>query len=171
VEAVIADAAWHGGRSVGRPLIADALVRSGAARSRRDAFARWLGRDRPAYVPRSGPTPEDVVGIVEEAGGFASLAHPGLLDAPVRIATLARRGLAALEAYHSDHDTAQRARYVRAAKQAGLGVSGGSDFHGADASRPRPLGGVSLPRRHYEGLLAIARSRQCAAVPQRVLAE
>ena len=122
-------------------------------------------------MPRSGPTPEDVIGIVAEAGGFASLAHPGLLHVPVCIATLARRGLAAVEAYHSDHDTAQRARYVKVAKQAGLGVSGGSDFHGEDASRPRALGGVSLPRRHYEGLLAIARARQCAAVPRRVLAE
>ena len=60
---------------------------------------------------------------------------------------------------------------MKVAKQAGLGVSGGSDFHGEDASRPRALGGVSLPRRHYEGLLAIARARQCAAVPRRVLAE
>jgi predicted metal-dependent phosphoesterase TrpH len=171
VEEVIATAARQGGRAIGRPLIADELVRAGLARSRRDAFERYLGRDRPAFVPRSGPTPEDVIEVIGRARGLASLAHPGLLHVRVEVPSLVRKGLAAIEAYHSDHDTAQRARYARAARRAGLGVSGGSDFHGEDVSRPRPLGGVSLPRRHYEGLLAIARARQCATLPPRVLAD
>lgn len=167
VERVIADGVREGGRVVGRPLIADALVRAGLARSRRDAFERFLGRDRPAYVPRTGPTPGEAIDVVVDAGGLASLAHPGLLHVDLDFDALTRRGLGALEAYHSDHDAATRAKYARLARTLSIGVSGGSDFHGEDVSRPRPLGSVSLPRRHYEQLLAIARARGCADVPEK----
>lgn len=167
VEAVIGAADRAGGQSVGRPLLADALVRAGHARSRRDAFDRYLGRGCPAFVPRCGATPEEVVAIIVAANGLPSLAHPGLLHVDVDVPALARKGLGAIEAYHSDHDTAARARFARLAGRLGVGVSGGSDFHGEDVSRPRPLGEVSLPRRHYERLLAIARSRACARVPHR----
>ena len=169
VEAVIAVAEHHGGRSVGRPMIADALVRAGHARSRQDAFTRYLGRERPAYVPRTGPPPHEVVGIINEAKGLASLAHPGVTKQDACIPSMAQAGLAALEVYHSDHASRHRARYSRLARELGLAVTGGSDFHGEESGRPRPLGAVSLPRRHYEALVEVARTRECADVPRRVL--
>jgi hypothetical protein len=167
VDSVIAAATHHGGRAVGRPLLADALVRAGHARSRREAFARYLGRDKPAFVPRHGASPEDVVAAITSARGLASLAHPGLLRDDSWIPRLVSAGLAALEAFHPDHDAARRERYSRMARRLGLAVSGGSDFHGEDAGRPRPLGCVTLPRRRYERLLAEARARDCADVPPR----
>lgn len=54
---VLAGAARHGSRLVGRPALADALVRAGHAASRQHAFEQFLGRDRPAYVARRGPSP------------------------------------------------------------------------------------------------------------------
>ena len=170
VEAVIAAAARQGGRAVGRPLVADALVRAGHASSRRDAFDRFLGRDQPAFVPRCGAAPDEVVEVLTRARGLASIAHPGLVHVPLDVDGLARRGLAAIEVYHSDHDATQRAHFSRLAEQLGLAVSGGSDFHGEDVSRPRPLGRVSLPRRHYDRLLSVARERECASVPGHALA-
>ena len=50
-------AAESPGRSVGRPLIADALVAAGMAQDRNDAFDRLLGNDGPAFVPRPGRRP------------------------------------------------------------------------------------------------------------------
>jgi predicted metal-dependent phosphoesterase TrpH len=131
LEPLLADAASSAGRSVGRPLIADALVAAGHARDRTDAFDRLLGNGRPAFVPRSGPPPDEVISIVIHAGGIVSLAHPGLTCMDEVIPRLAEAGLAALEVRHSDHDALTEQRYRELAARHGLAVSGGSDFHGA----------------------------------------
>jgi predicted metal-dependent phosphoesterase TrpH len=150
-------------------MLADALVRAGHAHDRQDAFLRYLARDRPAYVPRTGPPPHEVVAIVNEASGLASIAHPGVTRQDACIAPLAKAGLAAIEVYHSDHASRHRSRYARLARELGLAMTGGSDFHGQEAGRPRPLGAVSLPRKHYHALVQLAQRRGCADVPRRVL--
>jgi hypothetical protein len=165
---VLERALQHGARSVGRPALADALVRAGHARSRQHAFERFLGRDRPAYVPRTGPSPHEAVRMIVEAGGLASVAHPGLLRRRRFIGDLPAAGLAAIEVYHSDHSPVDRRRFAAMAGRLGLARTGGSDFHGEDASRPRHLGAVALPRTYYERLLAEGRRRGCAALPPRL---
>jgi predicted metal-dependent phosphoesterase TrpH len=117
-------------RSIGRPAIADALVAAGHAVDRQDAFQRWLAAGRPAFVARTGPSLANAVAAIAEAGGIASLAHPGLLGMDDEIGRFASAGLAALEARHRDHDAAAEARYRAMAAALGLVVSGGSDFHG-----------------------------------------
>ena len=67
------------GRAVGRPLVAQALVRAGFVQSIAEAFDRWIGEGRPAFVARTGPAPERVIERIHEAGGLASVAHPGPL--------------------------------------------------------------------------------------------
>jgi hypothetical protein len=130
VDAIVAAAARDAGRSVGRPLVADALVAAGHALDRRDAFDRWLAAGGPAFVPRRGPPLSRVVETISAAGGLASLAHPGLLHLDDRIPDFASAGLSAIEARHRDHDAATEARYRGMARALGLAVSGGSDFHG-----------------------------------------
>jgi predicted metal-dependent phosphoesterase TrpH len=133
------------GRSIGRPQIADALVANGHARDRGDAFDRLLGTDRPAYVARCGPTPEEVIDTASQAGGLVSLAHPGLTQVDDIIPRLAAAGLTALEARHSDHDSETEHRYRALAALYGLVVTGGSDFHGPSGHRTATLGLVTLP--------------------------
>ena len=70
------------GRSIGRPQIADAMVAAGYVADRREAFDRWLGSDRPAFVPRTGAAPEQVIATVHRAGGVIALAHPGRTKLP-----------------------------------------------------------------------------------------
>lgn len=141
IEAVIRDA-----RSVRavvtRPLIARAVVAAGHAQSLKEVFNRWLGDDRPACVTRPGPSPTDVVRRIAEAGGVASLAHPGLLRRDDLIPRLARAGLGAIEAHHADHGRAERERYAALAQRLGLAVSGGSDYHGDHHHRAKQLGKV-----------------------------
>ena len=158
-EALIASAADHPGKSIGRPAIADALVRDGHARDRDDAFARLIGRSSPAYVPRKGVTAAEVISMIAGAGGIASLAHPVLAGIDHLIPALASNGLAALEARHSDHDYETEARYRSMAAQLGLVVSGGSDFHGDESSNACALGVVTLDRRDFDRLTARARDR------------
>jgi hypothetical protein len=137
------------GRSVGRPQIADALVTAGHAADRDDAFDRWIGTDRPAYVPRRGARPDDVIDLVREAGGIVSMAHPALTKKDEIIPRLASAGLAALEARHSDQDAAAEQRYRALASRHGLAVSGGSDFHGDAGPRAGLLGTVVLPAEDF----------------------
>ena len=137
------------GRAVARPSVARALLDAGHVTSLQEAFDRWLADGRPAYVPRTGASPAEVVRLVRRAGGLPALAHPGLLHRDELIPELAAAGLGAVEAYHSDHDAAAQSRYLRVAAQHGLAVSGGSDFHGEDHPRAGCFGRVGLPRDRF----------------------
>ncbi|GAA4871017.1 PHP domain-containing protein [Paenibacillus vulneris] len=116
--------------TIGRPHIADALVRKGYAASMTEAFDRYLGKDGAAYVnpPRIGPAA--AIQWILESGGVPVLAHPGLYDQDELIGELAAQGLAGLEVYHSDHTPEQEAHYKQLAEQYHLIMTAGSDFHG-----------------------------------------
>jgi predicted metal-dependent phosphoesterase TrpH len=168
VEALLAATPTASGRSVGRPLVADALVAAGHAVNRRDAFDRWLGQGCPAFVPRCGPDVRAVVEAIANAGGVASLAHPGLLGTDERIPGYATSGLSAIEARHRDHSPADEARYRGLARALGLAVSGGSDFHGEHESRDGSLaapGSVRLAEEDFAGLEARRPARPPSAAP------
>ena len=140
-------------RSIGRPQIARAMIAAGHVSSLDEAFAHWLGRDCPGFVPRSGASPEIVIERIHAARGVASLAHPGRTRIDSRLPALRDAGLDALEAFHSDHDSDERARYVTVAQQLGLLVTGGSDFHGDPAKTITP-GSTSLPQEYWPALTA-----------------
>jgi predicted metal-dependent phosphoesterase TrpH len=139
-------------KSVGRPWIARALVAEGHVASTTEAFDTWLSRGRPAYVPRAGAPPDEVFARIHEAGGIASLAHPGLLEHDDWIAEFAAAGLDAVEAYHSEHDTLMTATYLSIAKRFRLGVSGGSDYHADETHGGARLGVIALPREDFDDL-------------------
>jgi predicted metal-dependent phosphoesterase TrpH len=141
---LLAQARQQGGRSVGRPQVARAMVAAGHVADTREAFDRWLATGRPAFVPRIGATPADVIAAVHAAGGLASLAHPGQTQVDPRIAAFVQAGLDALEVYHPDHDANAVERYCIIAAQLKLLVTGGSDFHGDEGHGSEP-GTVALP--------------------------
>jgi 3',5'-nucleoside bisphosphate phosphatase len=148
-------AAERPGISVGRPQVADALVAAGHAADRRDAFDRYIGADGPAFVPRRGASPEEVIALIRRAGGLASLAHPVLVRNDALIPRLASAGLSALEVCHADHDAAMECHYRQLAAAHGLAVTGGSDFHGDSDHHPAALGVVHLPARDFARLKAL----------------
>lgn len=132
------------GRPVQRPAIAQALLDAGHVADRQDAFERYLADDRPAFVPRASATPSEVAALISAEGGIVSLAHPGVTGCDAIIPALAAAGFAALEAAHTDHPPDVEARYRATARAHGLGVTGGSDFHGIGTHHP-DLGTVGLP--------------------------
>lgn len=120
---------------LGKPHIADLLVRRGYAADIDDAFDRWLGRGRPYYRPRQRMPMGEAVSAIRDAGGLAVAAHPlqyrfapAELEAFLRAARDA--GCGALEAYYSKYGPAEQAMLCSMAARLELGVSGGSDFHG-----------------------------------------
>jgi predicted metal-dependent phosphoesterase TrpH len=151
VEAMLRWVSERPGTAVGRPAIARALVEAGHASSFQDAFDRLLAAGQPAFVPRRGSSPQEVVEVVHRAGGIASMAHPGLTKQPALLATLVAGGLDGLEVYHADHPPAVLAELAVYAARHRLLVTGGSDYHGDDG-RDRPLGGVTLPRADFARL-------------------
>ncbi|GAB7053890.1 PHP domain-containing protein [Paenibacillus sp. YK5] len=118
------------GDTIGRPHIADALVRLGAADSMADAFNRYLAKGAAAYVNPPRITPFEAVRWIMEAGGAAVLAHPGLYGQDDLIPQLAQAGMIGLEAYHSDHSPEQEEHYAALAQEHDLLITAGSDYHG-----------------------------------------
>jgi predicted metal-dependent phosphoesterase TrpH len=153
-EAVLAPALEDPTMSAGRPWIARALMSGGYVASINEAFDRWLDKGKPAFEPRVGAPPEEVFVRIHEAGGLASLAHPGQLKHDEWIPRFVEANLDALEAYHSDHDALAMGHYAALANRLGLAISGGSDYHGDESHGPGGPGSVSLPRDVYEKLKA-----------------
>lgn len=158
VESVLLAAAARPGSSVGRPQVARELVRAGYVTSVQDAFDKWLASGRPAFTPRTGPSPAAIVDTIHSAGGVASLAHPAVTKRDELIGPLVERGLDAIEVYHSDHSPEAEQIYKVMAKRLGVLVSGGSDFHGEDPalnpsrSTRSTLGVVTLPPSAFAAL-------------------
>jgi predicted metal-dependent phosphoesterase TrpH len=150
------------GKSIGRPVIARALIEGGHVKDIAEAFDRYLSPGQAAFVARKGATPAEVSAIIQRAGGVSSFAHPGKLGLDNLIPGLAAGGLDAVEVFHPDHDAAGVEKYRRLAAESRLLVSGGSDDHGPGADRPDTIGTVNLPRDAFEALAARAASRRPA---------
>jgi len=152
VESVLLAAGARPGSSVGRPQVARELMRAGYVKSVQEAFDKWLATGRPAFIPRTGPSPAAVVGAIHDAGGLASMAHPGVTKRDELIAALVDSGLDAIEVYHSDHTLEDQHQYQLLAHRYHLLVSGGSDFHGEDPGG-FPAGAVAKVGRSARGIL------------------
>ncbi|MDE6734979.1 MAG: PHP domain-containing protein [Desulfovibrio sp.] len=156
--------------SVGRPHMAAALVDKGYVPDTGTAFREYLGSGAKAFVPKRVPAPEEAVRILTEVGATAVLAHP-CLNGPdeVTIETLTERlassGLDALEAWHTSHSDAATRHCVELAARYGLGLSGGSDYHGANKpglELGTGYGALRVPAAALEALKARRRARGLA---------
>jgi predicted metal-dependent phosphoesterase TrpH len=144
----------NGGRAIGRPVVARALVAAGHCSSISDAFDRYLTPGQPAFVPRIGASVEDVIRVIAQAGGVATLAHPGQTKRDDAIERWIAAGLPAIEVWHSHHTQADVERYAAVARKHGLLTTGGSDFHGDDTGRVYRVGEVGTPPACFEALTA-----------------
>jgi predicted metal-dependent phosphoesterase TrpH len=130
--------------AIGRPHVARALVADGWAVDVRDAFDRYLGAGRPAYVAKDQLGMRDAIAMVHAAGGLAVLAHPGSSATRERLEALLALGLDGVEVKHPSHSPQDTARIRTFSEQLGLLLSGGSDWHGA-GDGPRTIGMMQVP--------------------------
>ncbi|HEX6534943.1 MAG TPA: PHP domain-containing protein [Gemmatimonadaceae bacterium] len=133
-----------GSGAIGRPHVARALVAGGWARDLRDAFDRWLGNGRPAFVEKRHLSIADAIGLVHASGGLAVYAHPGPGATRARLEALRALGLDGVEVRHPSHSAEDIARIGTLADYLGLVPSGGSDWHGA-SDGPRTIGSMRVP--------------------------
>lgn len=116
--------------SIGRPHIANALVKGGFIESYYDAFERYIGNNGPAFETKYIVEPEYAIRLMSKAGGLVFLAHPGKYTREFELSTLIRAGIDGIEIVHPSHTAALETHYKGIANQYFLLESGGSDFHG-----------------------------------------
>jgi predicted metal-dependent phosphoesterase TrpH len=134
------------GGAVGRPHVARVLVARGVVPNISVAFTKYLGRGRPAFVPKELPSVVQVTRLVRRVGGLTSAAH--LKDRAVRpvLRELKGQGVDAVEAVHPAHDQLTMNRIVELANDIDMLVTGGSDWHGdATAEERAALGALDVP--------------------------
>lgn len=142
-----------GGDNLGRPHLARVLVDCGHALSIKDAFDRFLHTDGPMWVDRRRLPVADAIRMIHEAGGTATIAHPGANGiSRQELKAMADIGLDGVEAFHPEHPPNQAEAFVRAAEELGLAVTAGSDFHGASVQPDRKLGDRTLPPDRFAAL-------------------
>lgn len=146
MDAVMAEA---GDGAIGRPHVARAIVRGGWVRDQREAFDRFLGGGKPAFVPKHHLLIGDAIRLVHDAGGIAVLAHPGHEGVRARVEPLVALGLDGLEVKHPGHSAEDIARLAALTEYFGMVPSGGSDWHGA-IEGPRVIGNQKVPAEWLE---------------------
>lgn len=152
MEDVLREAA---GGAVGRPHVARAMIAGKWVADSREAFDRWLGAGKPAFVEKPRLDVADGVALVHQAGGLAIWAHPGDDGRRSKFERLVAAGIDGAEVRHPGHDASDIARIGALVEFFHLVPSGGSDWHGAMGG-PRMLGAVQVPSdwlaRHEERL-------------------
>jgi predicted metal-dependent phosphoesterase TrpH len=119
------------GGALGRPHIAEALLEAGYVGDHAQAFAKYIGEGCPAYVEKFKMSPAQAVVAIQAGGGLAFVAHPGYyLEDLDSFTELLEIGFDGIEVYHPHHNATMTTRLLAIARDAGLLISGGSDFHG-----------------------------------------
>jgi hypothetical protein len=153
-----------GDGAIGRPHVARALVAAGVAADLREAFDRFLGNGKPAYVAKDKLPIAEAISVIHRAGGLAVLAHPAALGTRERVAALVGMGLDGVEVLHPSHNWDDSQRLDALAEELDLVRSGGSDWHGS-TDGGRSLGMMRVPAHwlsHQEARVATRRSRRVA---------
>lgn len=154
--------------SVGRPHVAEALMEAGYVQSVGEAFDKYIGNGKPAYVPRYKLTPEDAARLIVSTNGLPVIAHPltvpGLALLHELLPALKAAGLVGIETYYGQYTHEDEQILLAVARQYDLIATGGTDFHGPNI-HPTPLGGRYVPYEVVEQLKALAATRRNTTPP------
>jgi predicted metal-dependent phosphoesterase TrpH len=137
--------------ALGRPHIADYLIKKGIVATKQEAFDQYLVR---CDVPKMPVSLKETSELIRGAGGKVMLAHPNDPNGTslVKLTTSLQEQfqiiqdtmmayIDGVECWHSRHDKETTAAYQAFARKMGLMVSGGSDCH----QNPVIMGEVDIP--------------------------
>jgi len=151
-----------GEAQIGRPHIAQLMVKKGFVRTFDEAFDIYLGFNKSAYVDKFRLDCQKAIRMIINAGGIPVLAHPFLLQIPDKarlkslVTTLKEVGLQGIEVYYPEHSSEDVTFYKQLALSLDLAISGGTDFHGAikpDIRMGCGKGDFFVPYSVYDDLL------------------
>lgn len=121
--------AYSDGGTIGRAHLFRAIkeIFEGGFDQRAD---KWLNIGGAAFEPTSDMEPSDAVSWIRKAGGVPVLAHPGTSGIDDVLSELIAQGMMGIEAVYPKHSPSQVKRYKKIAREAGVLITGGSDWHG-----------------------------------------
>jgi predicted metal-dependent phosphoesterase TrpH len=138
-----------GKHQAGRPHFARVLMDKGYCPTFRSAFETYLDERAPGFVPKYELSLSEVLKWIRGSRGISSWAHPARFirasgeEPEALFREIAAEGMLAIECYHRDHEPVESETFRAAAQKLGLGVTGGSDFHGPTPGGV-PLGGMKI---------------------------
>jgi len=135
---------FAGRSAIGRPNLADALLKVKAVNSFVEAFDKYIGYNCPAYVPKHNITPKEAIELIHRAKGLAILAHPGIAGAGRYIDEFLGYGLDGIEVYHTMRNSRLQKSYKDFAEKKEILITGGSDFHGRQGKYGQ-IGSMPIP--------------------------
>lgn len=141
-----------------RPHIAMALVNAGYIKTSQEAFERWLGDDKPAFVQYEKFSTTEGIQLLRKCHAVPVWAHPYLFrggDVEEVLKELVDAGLMGIEVYHPNHTAQQIRRLEILCSEYGLLRTGGSDYHGSPRAT---LNQFKLPLTLLDSLKQVARS-------------
>ena len=155
------------GATLGRPHLADALVKKGVVASRDEAFTQMLHNKSKYYVSHYSPTPEVAIKLIKDAGGVSIIAHPmashrGRTISSETFGSLIKAGLDGIEVDHRDHSPEEKNQLIELARDNNLVMTGASDYHGN--GKLNLLGEYTTLPHEWERLEAKANKRRVVKV-------
>lgn len=147
------------GAVIGRPHVAETLARNSAVNSYEEAFFKYIGDGKPAFVPKDNPGPAEAIKLVHQAGGVAVIAHPMICQNDRHIEMMAGMGVDGIEAVHPFHSPSDVRKLMEIARRFRLICTGGSDFHGREG-RYSSVGSQNVPGEWLDSLKEIANKRK-----------
>lgn len=118
--------------SLGRPHIANELVKKGFVKDFSSAFTKYLGDYKPAFEKKDNLNFKVIIELIKISGGLSFIAHPSSYFRVSSLVELKKEGINGIEVHHPSHTANQTDKYSKFASENNLLVCGGSDFHGFD---------------------------------------
>ena len=144
------------GGSIGRLHFARYLIENGYVSSVNEAFSKYLGRGKPAYIAKPKISPVEALDMINRTGGLSVIAHPVYGgDSMSFIKMLKSHGLCGIEVHHPGHDSQAAGRLLRIASELNLIATGGSDSHGTCADSVR----VGCKTVSYEAVMMLKKEK------------
>lgn len=151
IEAVAAYNPKQKNQIIGRPHIAQMMIKLGYVQSVTEAFKKYLGEDCPCYVQGEHVSPEKTIEVIHRAGGVAIIAHPHLIKKTEILKRLLEMNFDGIECYYSKFPNAEHQRWIKIANYRNWLITGGSDFHG-DIKPTITLGCSWIDEEHFNRL-------------------
>ena len=139
------EGAYEGANAIAKQSIltrshfAQFLVQSGHVKDVKTVFKKFLVKGKPGFVDHQWMSLEVAVGLINDSGGSAVIAHPGRYDlGKINMLLLMHEfksyGGAAIEVVTGSHTPPQYQQFAKIAHQFSLKSSIGSDYHGPGLS-------------------------------------
>jgi len=137
--------------SLSRLHLAKFLKSSGQIENMREAFSKYIGENKPYYIPSYHYKLKDAISILKKYHFLVFLAHPLHLKNQEWIKDFSDLGLDGIEVFYPQHSERITGYYLGLAEKLGLLVSGGSDSHGSHKKNTY-IGRIKLPYKYVESI-------------------